>query len=80
MYLDRLAVLPPFRGRGLARALVDAVEARAFALGAPAVRLNVRLALQDHQAYYARLGYAFLRHGTHEGYTSPTYVVMEKRR
>ncbi|MFP2931317.1 GNAT family N-acetyltransferase [Pyxidicoccus sp. 3LG] len=78
VYLDRLAVLPPFRGRGVARALVDAVEARARALGALPVRLNVRLALEDHQAWYARLGYAFRSHGTHEGYASPTYVVLQK--
>ncbi|WP_164017166.1 GNAT family N-acetyltransferase [Pyxidicoccus trucidator] len=79
LYLDRLAVLPPFRGRGVARALVEAVESRARALGPMPVRLNVRLALQDHQDWYARLGYTFLAHGTHAGYPSPTFVVLQKR-
>ncbi|MFP2911880.1 GNAT family N-acetyltransferase [Pyxidicoccus sp. 3LFB2] len=78
LYLDRLAVLPPYRGRGVARALVEAVEARARALGPLPVRLNVRLALQDHQAWYARLGYAFFAHGTHAGYASPTFAVLQK--
>ncbi|MCP3141077.1 GNAT family N-acetyltransferase [Pyxidicoccus xibeiensis] len=79
VYLDRLAVLPPFRGQGVARALMEAVEARARALGPLPVRLNVRLALQEHQDWYARQGYTFRSHGTHEGYTSPTFVVLEKR-
>ncbi|NMO16286.1 GNAT family N-acetyltransferase [Pyxidicoccus fallax] len=79
VYLDRLAVLPPYRGRGVARALMEAVEARARDMGPLPVRLNVRLALKDHQEWYARQGYAFLRHGTHEGHAAPTYVVLEKR-
>lgn len=79
VYLDRLAVLPPFRGQGLARGLIDAVEARARALGPLPVRLSVRLALADHQAYYQRLGYAFRGYGTHEGFSAPTFVILEKR-
>jgi predicted N-acetyltransferase YhbS len=79
VYLDRLAVLPPFRGQGIARALIDAVESRARALGPAPVRLNVRLALKDHQDYYQRLGYAFREYGTHEGFHAPTFVILEKR-
>jgi GNAT superfamily N-acetyltransferase len=79
VYLDRLAVLPPFRGQGIARALIDAVEARARALGPAPVRLNVRLALKDPQAYYQRLGYAFREYGTHAGHATPTFVILEKR-
>ncbi|MCY1015117.1 GNAT family N-acetyltransferase [Pyxidicoccus sp. MSG2] len=78
VYLDRLAVLPPYRGRGVARALMEAVEARARALGSTPVRLNVRLALKDHQDWYARQGYAFLSYGTHAGYSAPTFVVLQK--
>lgn len=78
VYLDRLAVLPPFRGQGVARSLMEAVEARARALGPTPVRLNVRLALKDHQDWYGRQGYAFHGYGTHAGYASPTFVVLQK--
>jgi GNAT superfamily N-acetyltransferase len=78
VYLDRLAVLPLFRGRGVARALMDAVETRARSLGPSPVRLNVRLALREHQDWYARQGYAFHSYGTHAGYSTPTFVVLQK--
>jgi predicted N-acetyltransferase YhbS len=75
LYVDRLAVLPSHRGAGIARALMDAAEARACA----PVRLSVRCALSEQQAYYARRGYVFHAHGTHAGYAQPTFLVMQKR-
>ncbi|CAM3762692.1 hypothetical protein [Corallococcus soli] len=42
------------------------------------MRLSVRLALTSHHAWYGRQGYAFHAHGTHAGYTSPTFLVLEK--
>src|SRR5688572_15197248 len=48
MYLGRLAVLPAFRGNGVARVLVEAVEHRARELNLPAVQLGVRLALKGN--------------------------------
>lgn len=78
VYLDRLAVLPAFRGQGVARALMEAVETRARALGPTPVRLNVRLSLKKLHDWYGRQGYAFLSHGTHAGYAAPTFVVLQK--
>jgi predicted N-acetyltransferase YhbS len=78
MYLDRLAVLPAYRGRRLSRRLVAAVEDLARASGIGRVRLSVRLALAENRAYYERLGYAFHAYGTHAGYPEPTYVTLEK--
>jgi predicted N-acetyltransferase YhbS len=79
IYLDRLAVLPAQRGRGLARRLISAVEQRALAAAIPLVRLSVRLALADNRAYYERQGYQLWRFGTHAGYAAPTYVTLQKR-
>ncbi|NPD24316.1 GNAT family N-acetyltransferase [Corallococcus exiguus] len=78
LYLDRLAVLPSHRGQGMSLRLMDAVESRARALGQTRVRLSVRLALTSHNAWYARQGYVFHSHGTHAGYASPTFLVLEK--
>lgn len=78
LYLGRLSVLPQHRGQGIARALIEYVEHQAAAQGLPRVQLNVRVALPHMQAYYTRLGYQPVRYGTHEGYTQPTYVTMEK--
>lgn len=78
MYLDRLSVLPAYRGLRLSRCLIAAVEELARSSGLSRVRLSVRLALADNRAYYERLGYAFHAYGTHAGYPEPTYVTLEK--
>ncbi|HEX6289762.1 MAG TPA: GNAT family N-acetyltransferase [Herpetosiphonaceae bacterium] len=78
MYFSRLAVLSAYRGRGFARRLIVAVEDRSRVVGLSRVRLSVRLALPELRAAYERLGYTFLRYGTHEGYAEPTYVTLQK--
>ena len=79
VYLGRLSVLPSCRQYGVGRALMAYVEQQAQALGVPRLQLGVRVALPYLQAYYERLGYCVVRYEAHEGYTEPTYVVMEKQ-
>lgn len=78
MYLARLAVLPTYRGHGIARSLIAAVEERARAAGLHGVELSVRLQLAELRAAYERLGYRVVRYGTHKGYSAPTYVTLHK--
>ena len=78
MYFGRLAVLPEYRGCGIAGALIDYVEARANELGLPRVRLGVRVALPHLRARYERLGYRVVEQRRHDGYAEPTYLIMEK--
>jgi GNAT superfamily N-acetyltransferase len=77
-YFSRLAVLPAYRRRGLARTLIAYVEGQARALGRQRVRLGVRLALPQQRAYYERLGYRAIYALAHAGYTEPTYLMLEK--
>lgn len=54
-YLDSVAVLPRFRGLGVATALIDAFVERAFALGAERVGLIVDKENPDaERLYYSR--------------------------
>jgi ribosomal protein S18 acetylase RimI-like enzyme len=78
MYFGRLSVLPAFRGRGIARMLIDHVEAYAHDLDLRRVRLSVRVAQPHNRAYYERMGYRFLEARSHAGYAEPTYDVLEK--
>jgi ribosomal protein S18 acetylase RimI-like enzyme len=78
LYFGRLAVLPEFRNRGIAGALIAAVEARARDLGLHRVRLSVRVAQADNRARYERMGYGFVEARSHAGYREPTFVVLEK--
>jgi GrpB-like predicted nucleotidyltransferase (UPF0157 family) len=56
------------------------VEAEAWAAGAPAVRLGVRIPLADNHRFYMALGYRIVDARAHEGYEFPTWYLMEKRR
>lgn len=78
MYFGRLAVLPAWRGRGIAKGLIGAVESKAQELRLTRVQIGVRLVLASHQAYYAALGYRPLVYECHPGFTEPTSVTMEK--
>lgn len=78
LYFGRLAVHPDWRGLGLARRLIGAVEAEAAHRKAQLVYLNARLMLLDNRRLFASCGYAETSLGTHDGYAAPTFVVMEK--
>jgi predicted N-acetyltransferase YhbS len=79
MYFGRLSVLPSWRGVGIAKGLIRAVEARTLALGLARVEIGVRLVLAAHQEYYTALGYQPIAYECHPGFTEPTSVTMEKQ-
>jgi len=79
MYFGRLAVLPQWRGRHIAKGLIHAVEERAVAAKQQRVQIGVRLVLASHQDYYMALGYQPICYECHPGFTEPTSVTMEKR-
>jgi ribosomal protein S18 acetylase RimI-like enzyme len=58
LYLHHLAVDPAFRRRGIAGALVAALEAEAKALGLETVVLDAWAANAGAQAFFAAAGYA----------------------
>jgi ribosomal protein S18 acetylase RimI-like enzyme len=74
----RLAVVPAYRRRGIGQALIAYVEKRARELKLRCVRLGVRIALPRLRTYYERLGYCFVESRNHDGYTRPTYDILEK--
>lgn len=79
VYLDRLAVDPEVRCRGIARRLIEAVEAHARSTGAARITLGVRLALQHNIDYFRRWGFVETGRQTHDGFDAPTSMDMEKR-
>ncbi len=79
MYFGRLAVLPAWRGQGIAKGLIRTVEERTVTRGLQRVQIGVRLVLASHQNYYAALGYQPIEYECHPGFTEPTSVTMEKQ-
>jgi ribosomal protein S18 acetylase RimI-like enzyme len=59
-YAERVAVLPNYRGRGVAVALMAAFEEAVRALGVPEARVGVRASLPSNLRFYENLGYRAL--------------------
>ena len=60
VYAGRVAVLPAYRGKGVAGALMAAIEASARAHGVAEVRVGVRGSLPANRRLYEKLGYRIL--------------------
>ncbi|MDT8345978.1 MAG: GNAT family N-acetyltransferase [Thermohalobaculum sp.] len=78
MYLGKVAVRPDRQGLGLGRQLAALAEARARALGLPALELQSRIEMTEIHAIYARLGFVRTGATAHPGYDRPTSVTMRK--
>ena len=78
VYIGRLAVLPPYWGRGVAAAMMLAMEAHAFAKGLAEARISVRTLLPRNIALYERLGYVVTNRYEHAR-GEETVVDMSKR-
>jgi len=57
LHVGRVAVVPAWRGRGVATALMGWFEDLADSRGLSEIRLAVRLTLPRNEAFYRRLGY-----------------------
>ena len=78
LYFGRLSVVPSARGQGLAKRLIDAVEAEARRRGLSGVRLGVRIVLTDNQRLFQALGYRETSREAHPGFDQPTSINMRK--
>ena len=76
LLLDNVAVRDRARGRGLGRALMDHAEARARALGLPAVRLYTHELMTENRAIYAGRGFVETHRAEEGGFRR---VFMTKR-
>jgi ribosomal protein S18 acetylase RimI-like enzyme len=79
LYVGRVAVVPVYRGRGLARAMMEFLEDHGRALGMPEARVGVRRNLPGNIALYERLGYRIVREEPHPRGPAYTSVTMVKR-
>jgi predicted N-acetyltransferase YhbS len=76
--LGRLSVVPKYRRQGIGKMLINEVEEKATQNQIPNVRLGVRIVLTGLRQYYEGLGYKIISFETHQGYSEPTYILMQK--
>jgi GNAT superfamily N-acetyltransferase len=79
LYVGRLSVRPEHRRRGIATLLMNQAEREARRLGLSHMRLGVRLALDDNRRFFASCGFVETTLHRHEGFSEPTWVMMERR-
>jgi ribosomal protein S18 acetylase RimI-like enzyme len=79
LYISRVSVDPVYRRQGIARALVDEAEREARRRGLPRMTLGVRLELEENRQLFRSCGFEDFEFRRHEGYTEPTWVLMERR-
>ena len=76
IWVRRVAVLPEFRRRGIARALMEWVHGEAARRELPEVRLGVRRGVVATEKLYRDLGYRSVAEHYHPGYEDPTWEEM----
>ncbi len=78
LYVGKLATAATHRRQGLARRLIALAEARARALGLPALELQTRVELTENQAAFTALGFVETARTAHPGYTRPTSITYRR--
>jgi ribosomal protein S18 acetylase RimI-like enzyme len=79
LYISRISVDPVYRRQGIARALVGEAEREARRRGLLRLTLGVRLELDENRQLFRSCGFEDFEFRRHEGYTEPTWVLMELR-
>lgn len=78
LYIGKLAVAEPHRGKGYARLLIDCTAARARTKGLAALEPQSRIELTEVHATLARMRFVKTGENAHDGYTSPTSITMRR--
>lgn len=77
-YIGKLAVAAAQRGRGHARALVEAAAKQARHLGLPALELQSRVELTENHAAFAAMDFVQTAATAHPGYDRPTSLTFRR--
>ncbi len=78
LYLGKLATAEGARRRGHARALITLAEARARALGLPAVELQSRIELVENHSAFKTMGFVVVGATRHPGYDRDTSLTFRR--
>ncbi|WP_232829461.1 GNAT family N-acetyltransferase [Tropicimonas sp. IMCC34043] len=78
LYLQKLAVAPAARGRGVARRLIDTAADHARAEGLQALQLKTRIELVKNHAAFIRLGFSCIGWSAHPGYEHATSLTFAR--
>jgi ribosomal protein S18 acetylase RimI-like enzyme len=78
LYISRLSVHPERRRQGIARILMEEAEREARYRGFSRMTLGVRLELEENRRFFRSVGFVDASFRSHEGFSEPTWVLMER--
>ncbi len=79
LYVGKLAVAAAYRGRALARRMIDQAAEMARAKGCTQLELGTRIELVENHRAFQALGFEIVERTCHPGFTRPTSVRMVRR-
>ena len=79
LYLGKVAIEPTLRGTGRFAALIAKAENVAAAANLTHLEIESRIKLTEVHAAFSRQGFTEIERGAHEGYQTPTFIVMRKQ-
>ena len=77
MYIGRVSVLPSYRGRGIAKAMIRYLEDLAKGKGYLKTRVEVRLSLPENLEYYTKLKYIPIEEHEYPDKTDKWYTMSK---
>lgn len=78
LYFGRLSVVPSLRRKGVAAALVQAVQTQALNAGLDGIDCSVRIALEANQRFFLGLGFVEVGRTAHPGFNEHTSIDYRK--
>ena len=78
LYIGKLSVAKPHRGKGLSRVMINHAAARAKVLNLPTLELETRIELTSNHAAFIAMGFLEVDRTAHEGYPNPTALTFRK--
>jgi N-acetylglutamate synthase-like GNAT family acetyltransferase len=78
VYVGKVAVAMPYRGRGVTRQLLTAAESIARRSDRQVLELQTRVELVENHRTFAALGFKKVAETAHPGYTRPTSITMRR--
>ena len=78
LYFGRLSVVPSLRRKGVAAALVQAVQTQALNAGLDRIDCSVRIALEANQRFFLGLGFVEVGRTAHPGFNEHTSIDYRK--
>ena len=79
LYIGKLTVALAWRGKGLARSLIETAQTRARELGLPLLELQSRIELVENHAAFASMGFVLTGETAHPGFDRPTSLTFRKQ-